>query len=393
MLRAAFGKVCVTPEERAPLQGYDPDMFIAQPPDDVQDDLFARLLLLDDGRSRHVLVSFDCCLANEQPFLARHSQGKTGEFREFRNTFPEGTRGAWSIAAGTTEQCVSVHATHTHSAPEQFGEKYTNRVTEKLIQLTNELQPVRLRAAEGSCGISVNRRPKLAPNESLPVERSMHFLMLETPEGMPLGGIVNCAVHPTSVNNPRNRVSPEMVGLAMARLEQHYGGGFVSLFLQGFSGDIGPKGFSFAIMEDTYPLVTSLADQLYMSIAETAGRLQPVPEHPLAGASRITSLKAQEGYPVQQVDTELRALRLGDIVLLSSSCEVFGSYASRLRERCSSQRLVLSGVSNGYTSYLPSPEAFTDGLGGYELNASPYSEEACSVFLREAEELIKEVSP
>ncbi|AZN43448.1 hypothetical protein [Paenibacillus albus] len=375
MLKAAFGKVCVTPEERAPLQGYDPDLFVAQPPNDVQDDLFARLLLLDDGRSRHVLVSFDCCLANEQPFWARHSQGEPGEFRKFRNTFPEGTRQSWSVAAGTTEQFISVHATHTHSAPEYFGEKYTDRVAAKLIQLTAELQPVRLRAAEGSCGIAVNRRPKLARTNLC-----LQFLLLETLEGLPLGGIVNCAVHPTSVNNPRNRVSPDMVGLAMAKLEQHYGGGFVSLFLQGFSGDIGPKGFSFAIKEDTYPLVMSLADQLYLSIAETARHLQPLPEHPLACATRIARLPTQEGYPVQQVETELHALRLGDVILLSSSCEVFGGYASRLRERSSSQKLILSGISNGYTGYLPSPEAFADGLGGYELNASPYSEDACAVF-------------
>jgi len=61
----------------------------------------------------------------------------------------------------------------------------------------------------------------------------------ENEDGCTLGRIVNYAVHPTLLN-PFNRVSSEFVELAMMHGEKGAGEHFVSVFIQGFSRDVGP---------------------------------------------------------------------------------------------------------------------------------------------------------
>src|SRR5690554_4859097 len=97
-LHAAFGKVKITPVEKSPLQGYNPELNIADPHTDVLDDLYARILILSSGPSKAVIVSIDCCMTNEEavqvPLI------KQNIVREFIPSFPEGTRASWATAAG-----------------------------------------------------------------------------------------------------------------------------------------------------------------------------------------------------------------------------------------------------------------------------------------------------
>ena len=127
-LMAAFGKVCMTPEEPVSLQGYNPDVFIADPSKDLLDDIFARILLLDNGSERFVIISVDCCLSNEKTVLVCDGDGKPEQYREFNSTFPEGTRESWARTAGIESSYISMVSTHTHTAPVHFQKKYTDRI-------------------------------------------------------------------------------------------------------------------------------------------------------------------------------------------------------------------------------------------------------------------------
>lgn len=53
--------------------------------------------------------------------------------------------------------------------------------------------------------------------------------------------------------------------------------------------------------------------------------------------------------------------------------------------------MMFSGVANGYCGYIPTIEAFQDGLGGYEMNTTPYCDKACGIFTNEAIDLIREM--
>ncbi|MBP1996829.1 hypothetical protein [Paenibacillus eucommiae] len=386
-LQAAFRKVKITPEEPAPLQGYDPNVYVAYPEKDIMDDLFARVLVLDDGDKRHVLVSVDCCLTNEVTFQAADPSGELWKYRHFLQTFPEGTREKWGKTAGAAESAVSVHATHTHSAPEHFSEKYTLRIDRAIQEAVDDLQPVRIRAASGDCGISVNRRPNLQHNDRLPIDKALNVIVFETYDGKSLGGIVNCAVHPTLLMNPLNRVSTEFVGLAMNEWEDEVGAGFVSLFIQGFLGDVGPVDHYRTETYDTYPWVKEMGHELFQAITKITGNLQGIAELPLISLEKKVSLPTKHGYFKPFIDVTLHGVRMGEVVIFSASAEVFNGYVGLIEPHSPAAFTLFSGVANGYCGYLPTPEAFGDELGGYEMNTTPYKLESCDLFIQSAVEL------
>ncbi|MDF2722613.1 MAG: neutral ceramidase [Paenibacillus sp.] len=391
LLRAAFGKVCITPEEGAPLQGYNPSRHVANPEMDLLDDLFAKAILLDDGHSRNLILSIDCCLTNEVPFMPRPMKGYGEEYRLLSQTFAEGTRADWGTACGIPESSVTVHATHTHSAPFYFSAKYTSRITRLIEHLAAELQPVQVKAVSGTWGISVNRRPKLQHNDALPIDRSVVTLLFESQDGKPLGAIVNGAVHPTRLLNPLNRISSEFVGLAMNKLEEHFGSGFISLFLQGFGGNVGPVDHYRDEQTDTYPVVKQLADRMFNEIIGTLSGLSPINAVPLVSREHILPMPAREQHYLKQIDFRLHGLRLGDVALLSASGEIFNGFTGLIRDHSPFPYTLLSGVANGYCGYLPTAEAWNDGLLGYEVQTSPYAEEASALFAEGAVKLVREL--
>ncbi|WP_127581707.1 hypothetical protein [Paenibacillus koleovorans] len=105
-LRAAAGKVTITPEEKTGLAGFTPAQNIAHPPEDVLDDLFARILMIDDGRQRSLFVSVDCCRSNEDIIRVFDKSGIKGQYRQSMEMFPYGTRRGWGEAAGVEEAFV-----------------------------------------------------------------------------------------------------------------------------------------------------------------------------------------------------------------------------------------------------------------------------------------------
>ncbi|MDF2717159.1 MAG: hypothetical protein K0R28_4084 [Paenibacillus sp.] len=390
-LMAAFGKVNITPEETMPLQGYDPRQFAADPATDILDCLYARIAILDDGQSRSVIISPDCCLTNEDFVEVPDPSGRPWLYRGFSNTFPAGTRRSWAEAAGIAEECVTVNATHTHSAPVHFSEKYTSRIRDKIRELSQSLVPVELKVGLGACSISANRRPRLKANNELPVDRTLHVLVFESMDGKPIASIVNCAVHPTIVWNSANRISSEMVGLAMSSVENDYGDGFVSLFLQGFTGDVGPLlcGPTSEMKEDTYPYAVEAGQRLYGDIAEAMRHAAAVSSVPLRSMQTIVKLPTVNGYHRSHMDVVLMAIRLGDLAILTASGEIFNGYVGKIGAKSPFAHTLFSCLGNGYTGYLPTSEAFRDGLGGYELKTTPFTESACEPFTNASVQLLE----
>lgn len=383
-VKASVGKVEITPEERAPLQGYDPDTNISDPAKGILDPLYARILILDDGQSRSVLVSVDCCLPNEVTGKVADPSGRPDEYREFINTFPSGTRASWAKAAGTSESCVSVNATHTHTAPAHYCAKYTVRIELKIRELSETMVPVQMSVGVGSSAISAFRRPKLLADFSVPVDQVLHVLWIETYEGEPLAEVVNYAVHPTSLRNPTDRISGDIVGLAMNRIEEQVGDGFISLFIQGFSGDVCPIYGDNGPKEDTYPEVIKGASVFSADIMKALDHKQRLPVSRIKTSEASVTLPTRQGFYIPHLNVNLMGIAIGDLAILSISGEVFNGYIEKMVNLSPFQYTMLSGVANGYAGYLPTYAAFHDGLGGYEMNTTPYTDEVEKLLLSAA---------
>lgn len=380
-LMAAFGKVVITPEEITPLQGYDPRKYIADPVKDKVDELFARIAVFDDDNQRTVLVSLDCSITNETLFQANDPSGKYGPDRYPLNTLPPGTRKLWADAAFVQESHVSAIATHTHSGPEHLSEKYTSRVTDKITELIKKLQPVTMRIAVGNCTVSANRRPHLQPNLELPVDQSLNIAMFYGEKGDKLGALINYAVHPTVLFNPANRISGDIVGVAMCETEKHFGNEFVGLFIQGFAGDVGPAAHDRTIREDTYPLMLAIGHALYKDIVLAMESLRHVAGRPIVMRETVASLSTHANYYKPYNDVTIQGIRLGDLAMLFVSAEPFNGFVKQISDKNPFDILFCGGVANGYKGYLPTAEAFDDGLGGYEMKTNTYDKSAAEQFV------------
>ncbi|QHT59950.1 hypothetical protein GXP70_08280 [Paenibacillus lycopersici] len=386
-MKAAMGKVKITPEEPAALQGYDPDANIADPERDTLDDLYARILILDDGAARSVIVGVDCCLANEAVVHVADPGGKPDVYREFVPTFPAGTRASWAAAAGVPEAHVSVNPTHTHTAPAQFGEKALSRITAAIAGLTQALVPVTLQVSGGQSEISAFRRPRLHADHSVPIHRDFTIVSLIKEDGGPLGCLVNFAVHPTAVRNPTSRISSDIVGLAMSELEAE-SEGYVALFLQGFSGDICPAYGDSGHAGDTYSHVREGARVFSDELKHALRRSDGVRTGTIRARQRDCAYKTRGGFHAGEFPVTLSGIASGDLAILSVSGEVFNAYAEIIKARSPFPVLLTCGVANGYSGYIPSFRAFHDGLGGYEMNTTPYADEIEARFLADVEALL-----
>jgi hypothetical protein len=388
-LKAAFGKVNITPEEPVSLQGYDPDTNIADPVTDWMDDLFARVLIMDDGQSRKVIVNVDCCLTNEQNGKVADPSGRPDRYREFINTFPEGTRDRWARAAGTDKDGISVNATHTHTAPAHFSEKYIARIQQLIERLNHELRPVNVNVAVGTSKISAFRRPYLRADLSVSVNQTLNVLYFETVDRKPLGAVVNYAVHPTALRNPTNRISGDIVGLAISEVEEQMDDGFTCMFIQGFSGDICPLYGDNGPKADTYPAVKQGGTVLCSDIMEAIQGKREIAVLSLKSSSKDIDLPTRNGFYKDSMKVTLMGIALGEILILSVSGEIFNDYIAKIESVSPYRYNLLSGVSNGYSGYIPTLKAFRDGMGGYEMNTTPFDESVEQLFMKEIEEFIR----
>jgi hypothetical protein len=388
-LRAAMDKVVITPEEIAPLQGYNPVTHLADPEKDLLDDLYARVLLLDDGNRRIMIV--DCCLTNENAVKVADPGGRQGYYREFIPAFPAGTREKWAKAAKMNLDGISVHGTHTHTAPAHYSEKYTSRIEAMINELEKKLVPIQLSIGEGVSNISAFRRPTLHADLNIPVNQSLKVVVLETADRSPIGAIVNFAVHPTSLRNPATRLSGDLVGLAVSYVEEQFDDEFTALFIQGFSGDICPLFGDNGPVNDTYPDVVSGSRVFGFDILYAIDNRKSISATDFYSMAKTVAFPTRKQFYIPAINVEIFGICLGEIIILAVSGEVFNGYIEKIQAVSPARYTLMSGVANGYSGYMPTYSAFHDGLGGYEMNTTPYTDELESLFVGEIKQFLHQL--
>ncbi|MBS1820863.1 MAG: hypothetical protein JST61_02615 [Acidobacteria bacterium] len=98
--------------------------------------------------------------------------------------------------------------------------------------------------------------------------------------------------------------------------------------------------------------------------------------------ARLYSSRTHAEWPMQ-------VIRLGEIALVSVAGEPFSSIGTRIREQSPARYTFVSGYSNGGFGYIPDREAYTSG--GYEVEATPFSEEAADVVVESALKILNEL--
>jgi neutral ceramidase len=242
-LRVGAAKVDITPKDLTSLNPMGGKTFAG-----VHDPIYARALLLDNGKNSAAIVALDLI-----------ETGDTGEVR--RRITKE---------LGIPADHIIITASHDHSAP-RLGEvtpgalahgggpesaAYTRIVDDDIVQALKTakaaLQPASFGVKTGSADINVNRdqfTPKgwqMGYDPDRPSDKTLWVMKFGNSAGEPIAVLFNYAVHSTATLGGE-LVSGDIAGAAERYVEQHYGNKTVALWTLGPAGDQNPRYAGFAL--------------------------------------------------------------------------------------------------------------------------------------------------
>jgi neutral ceramidase len=404
-----------------------------KPSDDILDELYAKAIVLNDGRNTVAIVSAD--------LLYTPLEEITNPVREI---IKEKT--------GIPEQNVLICATHTHSGPEVFtrsklgpdkeiaaskiDQNYLQTLIRKMADTVviahKNMQEVKIGAAKGYIPeIVYNRRPKtadgsvrmaftLAPEviatkkietgpegcvkvtfdytheeaqlEFGPIDAEVCVLKVEDANGGMVGSLVNFGCHPVCIYPYLSTtISADYPAYATQVVEQVEGG--ICLFTLGLAGN-------------AVPVVRGVKPREKIGKAlggEALRRLQMVPT---TGSVTLKALKKEIEFATKKeadpneteendktkdyIKTEIQVLRLGDIYILGLPGEVLVEVGLEIKKRAGLENLFIVTVSNDTIGYVCHSRAYEEG--GYEPGTGTnLAKGAGEIMIKEALEIIDQI--
>jgi hypothetical protein len=241
---AGIGRACMTPPMSAPHASWGAQVHVL--PDGVDLDLFATVLVVDDGVERAAFCELELVIVSRDE--------------------SDAIRAAVAEELEIDPAHVRCSISHNHAGPPPSAWNWTRLGREALEgyyallpsilagaarAARLAMRPARLGWGRGESHVAVNRR-ETAPggrtvtgvNPEGPIDPEVLVLRIDGLDGEPIGSIGCYTMHPTFMG-PTNRViSSDWPGQMRKVVEQITGAPM--LFAQGATGDIGPgpKGFT-----------------------------------------------------------------------------------------------------------------------------------------------------
>jgi len=428
MLQAGFATITITPPVDVALQGY----FRTRISEGILDDLYARIMVLDDGERRVALVTCD---------LIGLSREVTAATRTL-------------IANDVPADAVMLTATHTHTGPSVMDSKITPTNQEWVALLPQliaggirtaigQLQPVEIATGIGhESSVAFNRRYRMKDGnvktnpgignpdvvEAVgPIDPDVGVVCVRSQSNAhPLGVLVNYACHLDTTGG--TLISADYPGHLTHVLHSVFGKELTVLFGTGTCGDINHIDVhttgEFRRMEHPRRIGTILAGEVikvmsrmqqFDSEVSVQGALREVDlpyrqvtadeiaaaravledaKTPKPSTFRPDRLRAQRTVTLNEMTessrlTEVQTLRLKDTVIVGVPGEVFVELGLEIKHRSPAMYTLVLELANDAIGYLPTAKAFTEG--GYEVSSSLYDPNAGDILVEKALETIEQV--
>lgn len=404
--QAGVATSVITPARPMWLAGYASRTNVSQ---GKATELFAKALLLDDGRSNRLLiVTLDLI----------------GVPRSLRRTVET----AVARDYGLPREGLLMNCSHTHSGPEfrlqpgpqdwaMFGqdgfpgaesaEEYGRELVEKIEGAIRGAfatrGPAMLSYQRARCGFAMNRRTPAgtnydnAPNPEGPVDHDVPLLRVQDTGGKLRALLFGYACHNTTV--ALYQWCGDYAGYAQKDLEAAHPG-VTALFLQGCGADQNPYPRGTLALAQTHGrnLATSVEAALQTpprrldgplrlgyeefaiayapapSRAAFQERLQSPDRYVVRHARRMLEQYAQRGSLPEEYIYPIQIVHFGDaLTLVALAGETCVDYSLRLKRELPVPALWVAGYCNDVMAYIPSLRVLREG--GYEAGGSMiYSE-------------------
>ena len=217
---------------------------------EVDDPLFVRALVLDDGVQKLVLITMDVtavgCRSISQYIL-----------NDSADDFMPNLRGRILNELGIPGANVTVSASHTHPPGRLLvdDDAQLDRTMEAILQALQNMTPVTIGVGTGhEERLTFNRTLMLKngrdcttrgcwpplPDEDIeglrPIDPEIGVLRIDRPDGTPLAVVYNFACH-LLLGTHKYVITADWPGVASQYLEDHIGGDVMAMFVQGALGD------------------------------------------------------------------------------------------------------------------------------------------------------------
>ncbi|MDF1811435.1 MAG: neutral/alkaline non-lysosomal ceramidase N-terminal domain-containing protein [Verrucomicrobiales bacterium] len=400
--RAGVASAVITPEKPMWMAGYGSRK---TPSEGKRTDLFAKALVLDDGKKgRGVVISLDL----------------VGIDRAFSRKLCDSLK----IRHGLERNQIAICTSHTHSGPvvgknlgplhyfsvsaeqQSLIDDYAKQLEEMVVSTVGKalesVAPARVQWGSGKSTFAVNRRnnkpyatvpeKRLAGTLVGPVDHDVPVLTVRDPEGALRAILFGYACHATVLS--ANEWNGDYPGYAQAELEKAHPGA-VALFWAGCGGDQNPLPRKTVELAEHYgkELAGSVDDVIKAPMPELkpvlATRLReikaPLAEIPTRGEISA-NLQSSNRFEVARARMLMREMekkgaldgfypypvgywKLGDeIDFFFLGGEVVVDYAVRLKREHSNTKTWVAAYANDVMAYIPSRRVLHEG--GYEGGGS-----------------------
>lgn len=397
-LFAGINRRLITPKPGARLHGYSDDIYS----ESVNDDLRVTAILFKYDKKQIMLIVAEVCTIDTD--------------------LSDRIRTRISKELNIDINAIILCATHTHTGPCTSGspgwgsrdDEYCNSVfipqTLKAAHgAAKDIKPVTMGIGITDSYVGINRREQNIDNNILLgqnpwgcFDKQMTVIAFRH-EGIPYFNLVHYACHGTSAGI-HTEISRDWPGVMLDRLETETGA--ISIFLQGAEGDVGPRlsngktAGDLKYMTELGSIAAYDALKAYHNIHTfyspvldcVSGKIKIPYKKRMARSEAEASLKSalsqchsnmndKRCHYLKMIvdsyingDSDLDAesikqtiIKLGEIILIPSSYELFSEIALRLKEYANKNTILTLSCSNGIRGYFPSKRELA--LGGYEIEA------------------------
>ncbi|MCK4966661.1 neutral/alkaline non-lysosomal ceramidase N-terminal domain-containing protein [bacterium] len=393
IISVGTAKAKITPETPVPLSGYGSRK---EPFKGVHDDVFVRTMVFSDGSTQAALIVADLI--------------------GFSSTFQNSVTKRIEKETGIPLYNILLCATHTHAGPTtlSFEESDAHRVADKYVpsakayvkeledkivkvtkEAVNNLSPAAIGAGKGECLMNINRRARdgkggttLGRNPYGVCDHEVGVVRIDDRSKNPIAFMVNWPCHGTTLGPGNYLISGDWPGTSAQFVEKAFDNKAVVQVTAGASGDINPiygphidfsRGYRFAV------------DAIGNILGEEAVRVgKEIKTDNRGSVSVIQKIVTLPGKVKDKgLDVNVTLLKIGDIVLVGLSAELFNEIGIKLKEKSPYSNTFILTHCNGSSGYVVTNKSYAKG--GYEPNYSKAKIGAEQIIIDAVLDMIKQL--
>jgi hypothetical protein len=379
-LRAGAAAVKITPSLTRPvyIAGYE----INRVAESVRDDLWARVLVLDDGQTRFAVVALD---------LIGLTNARVRKLRARITAVPP--------------ENVLIACTHVHSGPDTMGlwgpvfgksgvdPLYMQRLEDRIVvaveNAVRDMRPATIAAG----GVEVP--DGFVHNSREPIQdKRLTSLRLADDQNKTIGTVIHYGGHPEV--NKTKAITSDFVHYVRQGVEERFGG--TAVFVNGaLGGMVTPK-----ISKHNFEEMERVGKGVAASAIEATEKAEPQTGH------RITIARKPVRIPLQNaifqallgskvidgelkdgmIDTEVWRVDLGRVCMVTIPGEILPKPALELKSRMPGRHRLVVALGNDELGYILDPDDFGTDRYKYERSMS-VGKEAWPRLFDAAKDLLK----